>query len=189
MSFEHLVRIPLERIGVLVGRNGKIKADLEERCKVVLSIDSKTGEVWIRSNGSIPEALPFKAIEIVTAIANGFSSEKALNLLEEEFTLSVIDLREFIGQSKNSLIRIKGRIIGLGGKARKIIEDLTDTLISVYGHKVSIIGKVEEVKHAYDAIGMLASGSPHRFVYKTLQKERTKAKLEILKLWEEEPSG
>jgi ribosomal RNA assembly protein len=187
MSFDKSMAIPLDRVGVLVGRNGKVKAYVEEKCGVVLSVDSSTGNIMMRSNKPLLEMQPFKAVEVITAIANGFSPERAFRLLDEEFVLDIVDLREYVGRSENALTRIKGRVIGLKGKTRKIIEELTN--VSVYGHKVTIIGKTDDAKRAREAVEMLASGSPHRSVYKTMQKARTKAKLEMLKLWEEEPRG
>jgi ribosomal RNA assembly protein len=66
-----------------------------------------------------------------------------------------------------------------------MIEELTNTYISVYGHYVSIIGKPEDVKLASNAVMMLITGSMHSTVYKMLEKARRKAKLERLKLWED----
>ena len=40
MSFEKLIRIPQDRIGVLIGKSGKTKREVEKRCSVSLQIDS-----------------------------------------------------------------------------------------------------------------------------------------------------
>lgn len=185
MSFEESLKIPLDRVGALIGKGGKVKKMIEEECKVSLQIDSKSGDVTVKMTGSIEEANPFKAVEIVNAIGRGFSPERAFRLLEDGQTLLIIDLREYVGKSRNSLIRIKGRIIGFKGKARRVIEELTGAYISVYGHTVAIIGDVEQVRLAEEAVRLLASGSSHKTVYSMLQRERTKKKLERLKLWED----
>lgn len=189
MSFEQSVKVSLDRIGALVGKNGKVKQEIEKACAVSLLIDSKTGEVKITGKGDVMRLQPFKAVDLVTAISRGFSPERAFRLLDEETVFNVIDLTDYAGKSPNALTRLKGRIIGLGGKSRKIIEDLTGTYISVYGHTAALIGRVEEVRQASEAIDLLASGSPHKTVYNTLQRARTKAKMDRLKLWEEEPVG
>jgi len=49
MSFEKLIRIPEDRIGVLIGKSGKTKSKIEETCSVKLDIDSKNGEVQVLS--------------------------------------------------------------------------------------------------------------------------------------------
>lgn len=179
----------MDRVGVIVGRQGRVKAEVEEKCKVALSVDSKTGEVVVRAAGDLSETEPFKAVQVVTAIGKGFSPERAFRLFEDDVVLDIIDLREYAGKSRNALVRIKGRIIGLGGKARRVIEELTETFISVYGHTVAIIGKVEDVVKAREAVEMLATGSPHPLVYKKLQRERRKEKMERLKLWEDMELG
>jgi ribosomal RNA assembly protein len=189
MSFEQIVKIPLDRVGVVVGREGKVKSDIEERCGVALMVDSKTGDILIKIAKPISGSQPFKAVEVVTAIGKGFSPERAFKLLEEECVLNVLDLREYAGKSENALTRIKGRIIGLGGKSRRTIEELTSAYISVYGHTVALIGEVDEVKQAGEAIGKLALGSPHSSIYRMLQKAKTKAKMERAKLWDEKPPG
>ncbi|MEM2955827.1 MAG: KH domain-containing protein [Nitrososphaerales archaeon] len=184
MSFQRIVRLSLDRIGVLVGKNGVVKSEIEHRCNVKLSIDSKNGEVRIDSNGDITKSQPFKAVDIITAIGRGFSPQRAFKLLDEDMVLQVVDLRDYAGKSQSSLERIKGRIIGLEGKSRRFIEELTDAYISVFGHTVSIIGSIDGARLALDAIDMLASGSTHKTVYNMLQRARTKAKMDRLKLWE-----
>ncbi|MDG6997774.1 MAG: RNA-binding protein [Nitrososphaerota archaeon] len=185
MNSEQIVRVPMERVGSLVGKEGIVKNEIERRCGVTLDIDGKTGETRISFN---PEALidsnPFKAFDIVSAIARGFSPQRAFSLLEEDSMLTLIDLREYSGKSENAMIRIRSRLIGSEGKARKIIEDLSGTEISIYGHTVAIIGKPEDSKVAVDAIDKLAKGGTHKATYEMLQKYRTKQKLERMQLWE-----
>ena len=186
MSFEKLIRIPTERIGVLIGKSGKIKSEIEKACSVKLDIDSETGETLISGIGKVEDIQPFKAIEIITAIGRGFSPSNAMKLLEGENTLHVIDLREFVGKSPNQVERIKGRIIGENGKARRNMERLSDTYISVYGRTVSIIGDTSKLKLAVDAISSISNGSMHGSVYNKLESARKRDKIERLKLWEDQ---
>ncbi|MCP8323092.1 MAG: KH domain-containing protein [Candidatus Methylarchaceae archaeon HK02M2] len=185
MSFQRVLKLPQDRIGVLVGKKGAIKSEIERRCGITLSVNSKSGEVTIDSGKDIGRSETFKAVEIVMAIGRGFSPQRAFKLLDEDVVFSVVDLRDYSGKSNSSLKRIKGRIIGLGGKGRKTIEELTGTSISVFGHTASVIGKVDEVRSALEAIDMLASGSVHKSVYNMLQREKRKAKIDRMKLWEE----
>jgi len=161
-----------------------VKNELEKKCSVNIDIDSKTGIVSITSEGNITKIEPFKAENIIIAISRGFSPERAFRLMDDDTFLEVIDLREYVGKSKSALNRIKGRIIGLNGKSRRLIEELSGGYLSVYGHTAAIIGTTEEIKAEGDAIKLLASGSIHRTVYKNLQRARTKVKLDRLKLWE-----
>ncbi len=185
MSSEQIVRVPLERVGALVGKEGVVKTEIERRCGVTLEIDGKTGETRISYEPeALLEANPFKAYDIVSAIARGFSPQRAFSLLQEERILTLIDLREYAGKSENALVRIKSRLIGTEGKARKIIEELTQSEISIYGHTVAIIGDPEESKIAKEAIDKLAKGGTHKSAYELLQKYRTKKKLDRMQLWE-----
>jgi len=186
MSFEQLIRIPEDRIGALIGKSGKTKSKIEETCSVKLDIDSKNGEVKVLSEVVDEQFRSFKALEIVTAIGRGFSPEKAMRLLKGENTLHVINLREFGGKSPEQLERLKGRIIGNGGKARVNMENLSNADITVYGKTVSVIGEPIQLKLAIDAIESLLSGSMHGHVYKKIESARRQQKFARLQLWEDQ---
>jgi len=180
------LRIPKERVGVLIGPEGKTKKGIEEKLSVELQIESETGGVtlMLAENTNDPSLL-FKAKDVVTAIGRGFSPEHAFRLIHnEEAVLDVIDLRLIFGRSESDIRRIKGRIIGMNGKTRRIIEELTDTNVCVYGHTVSMIGNVEQVQAAREAIQMLINGSLHSTVYRFLHRKRRELKKKMLELWE-----
>lgn len=186
MSFEKLIRIPHDRIGVLIGKSGKVKSKIEKLCHVSLEIDGTTGEVWIKSNDTVEKIEPFKAMEIVTAISRGFSPENAMTLMKGENSLHVIDLRDFAGKSSANIERIKGRLIGEGGKARRNMENLSGTLISIYGKTVSVIGDTSKLRLAVDAISSISSGCMHGAVYNKLENANRRGKKEKMKLWEDQ---
>ena len=60
MSFEKLIRIPSDRIAVLIGKSGSIKSKIENLCYVSLNIDGDTGEVVIKSTGDMKKFNPLK---------------------------------------------------------------------------------------------------------------------------------
>ena len=142
MSFQHNIKIPKDRIGALIGRRGKIKQQIEKRCGVELEIDSETGDATISSSRPVEQMEAFRAVEVISAIARGFSPERAYRLFEnEEMIFQQIDLRDYAGRSPSALERIRGRVIGEGGKARRMMEELSGAYVSVYGHTVwDIIG-------------------------------------------------
>lgn len=168
-----------------MGKDGATKNSLEENCFVNISINSENGIINVTSKEDVTKVEPFNAISIITAISRGFSPERAFRLMGDDVFLEVIDLRNYAGKSKNALDRIKGRIIGLNGKSRRLIEELSGGYLSVYGHTVAIIGTAEEIRAESEAVKLLASGAIHRTVYKNLQAARTKAKQDRLKLWED----
>jgi ribosomal RNA assembly protein len=132
--------------------------------------------------------LLFKAKEVVLAIGRGFSPIRAYKLLQDEYTTFVIiDLREILGRSQSDIKRIKGRIIGKKGKTRKLIEELTDSYVSIYGYTVAIIGDIEQIEITKEAISMIIKGNQHATVYKYLQRKRHELKKVRLQLWEGRP--
>ena len=179
------VKIPRERVGALIGPNGRIKESVEKKLSVELQIDSEAGNVRITLTPNAQDQSPlFRAKEMVTAIGRGFSPERAFRLLEDdEATLQVIDLREIIGRSHSDLKRLKGRVIGKNGKTRRIIEELTDAEVSVYGYTVSIIGNADQAEVAREAILMLLKGRQHRSAYRFLHRKRRELKKKEMELW------
>ena len=120
----------------------------------------------------------------------GFSNPtRSLYTAVREFVenaLHVIDLREFAGKSNANIERIKGRIIGEGGRARKNMENLTSTHISVYGRTVSIIGDASKLRLVVDAISAISSGGMHGAVYDKLEAANRRTKQEKMQLWEDQ---
>ena len=165
------VRVPLDRVGVLIGEKGSVLRELEKRMNVRVVVDGRDGTVVIEPlSPATPVYNMLKTRDFIRAIAAGFSPERAWRLLEEDQILVLIDLKEVIGDSPNHLMRIKGRIIGEGGKARKNIESMTGTYINVYDDIVAIIGDYESAQVAREAIEMLIQGRQHSTVYKYLDK-------------------
>jgi ribosomal RNA assembly protein len=101
--------------------------------------------------------------------------------------MELIDLRAAFGKSEADLKRVKGRIIGLNGKTRRIIEELTDANVAVYGHTVGVIGTLEQVQVAREAIEMLVRGSMHSTVYRFLHRKRRELKKNMFEIWEKPP--
>ncbi len=173
-EIEKTVKVPKDRLGAVIGKKGRTKKEIEEKTSVNLDIDSETGEITItRYLGRAPEK-SIKATDVVRAIASGFSPQKAFKLLEPKVYIETLDLKDYVGHSNKRITRVKSRIIGKKGKARRNIENLTETHISIKGKRVSIIGEIHKVKLAKRGIEKLIEGSPHSGVYKLLEKERKK---------------
>jgi len=180
------VRIPKDRIGALIGPEGRVKERIEKQLSIEMGIDSETGDVTLTlSPTSEDPSVLFRAKEVVTAIGRGFAPDRAFRLIQDEDSLlEVIDLREIFGRSLSDLQRLKGRIIGQEGKTRRIIEELTDADVSVYGHTISIIADADEIDIAREAIKMLLQGRQHSSVYRFLHKKRRELKKKKLEIWE-----
>lgn len=163
------VKIPEERVGVLVGPGGSMKALIEEKAKAKLEIDSETGTVNIAE--AQDPLLAMRAADLVKAIGRGFSPERALVLLDDDMLmLDVLDLSKAVG-TKADMARMKGRIIGKDGRTREIMERLTGVKLSIYGKTASLLGYPEQIRIARAAIEMLLDGAPHGNVYSFLEKK------------------
>ncbi|UCE29976.1 MAG: RNA-processing protein [Candidatus Bathyarchaeota archaeon] len=185
-SASTFVKIPRERIGSLLGPKGHVKEAIEEKLAVCLEVDSQTGDIKVALASTAQDpSLLLRAKEVITAIGRGFSPERSFRLIDDdEAALVVIDLREVVGKSQSDMKRLKGRIIGKEGKTRRIIEELTEASISVFGHTISIIGDLEQAETARDAIQMFLGGSQHRTVYRFLHRKRRELKKKRMELWE-----
>ncbi len=169
------VRVPRERVAVIIGKEGESKKQIEAVGEVRLSIQSDTGDVTIIQKGD-----PLKAnitASIIHAIGRGFSPFNASLLYEENHQLIVISLRDFAKPGSRRMEQIRARLIGTGGKTRKVVEELTSTHISIYGDTVSIIGDYVAVEYAKEAMNMLINGSKQRTVYTFLEKNARELRL------------
>lgn len=163
------VRIAESRIGALIGKEGEAKSSIEKALKVKIEVNSTDCTVNIKNGGDDPLA-EWKARDIVRAISYGVGLDDALRLKKDEYTLIIIDIQDIVGRSKKAVARQKARIIGREGKTKEHISALTETVISVKGRRVVIVGGAEEASIARDAIEALAGGLPHGVVYKVLEK-------------------
>jgi ribosomal RNA assembly protein len=182
------VKIPKERVGILIGPEGKVKKYIEEKLEVKLEIDTEGSVTLVLIETAKDPSLLLKAKDVVTAIGRGFPPETAYRLIRNEDDIyDMVDLRVIFGRSESDIKRIKGRIIGAEGKTRKLIEELTEADVVVYGHTVGIIGSFEESDAARNAVQMIIDGCEHHTVYNYLQRKRTELKKQKLQLWEKLP--
>jgi ribosomal RNA assembly protein len=184
MQASEVVKVPQARVGVIIGKDGEVKKRIEEETKTKLTIDSKEGNVTIEAPQGTDDPLAvWRAKDITIAIGRGFSPKKSFRLLDEDEAMEVIDLSDFVGRSENALKRIRGRIIGENGKARRAIEELTGANLSVYGRTVSIIGEFDQLAVAKEAIMMFIHGAQHGTVYRFLHRKGRELKKARLELW------
>ncbi len=178
-EFQH-IRIPLERIGALVGKKGSVKKKIEEYTGVKLEIDSNTGNVVIYSTPTMKDpTMVFTAAQIIKAIGRGFSEKNAFYLLNPSYQLEILEL----SGSNKEMKRIKGRIIGEKGKIRQAIENATDCLLVVYGKTIGIIGLPDDIAIARQAIEMLINGVDHGAVLRFLENTKFQRRIRGERLW------
>jgi len=163
---EEIVKIPAERIKILLGKDGKTKETIEKKCKIKLKVDPE-GEVHI--SGESENVFLYK--DVVVAIGRGFNPKKAMKLANPEYQFYLFHLKEHVPTEK-AVKRIKGRIIGHEGKMREEIEQATESYLSVFGNTVGIIAKMDSMEYAKEAVEMLINGAKHSSVYGVLGKAK-----------------
>ena len=169
MEYEDYVSMPRERVGVLLSDSEAVKRKIEQSLGVKLKVNNE-GDVTIQRTDKTPAANVLKATDIIRAIGAGFAPDKAMQLLAEDTYLRVIDMTEYVGREHKDLKRQKARVIGTKGRAREMLEELTETNISVADKEVAIIGSVEGIDRAGTGVEMILRGTPHGDVYKQLRK-------------------
>jgi ribosomal RNA assembly protein len=158
---QEVVRIPEERKAVLIGRDGAVKREIEEKTGTRLRIADD-----VAIDGDALDVL--KAAEVVKAVGRGFSPQNALLLLKEEYELLVISLP---GRDK-PLRRLLARLIGTHGRTRRNIEEMSGAHVAVYGKTISMIGTYGQVSLAGQAVELLLSGKSHSYVYGRMKRAK-----------------
>ena len=171
------VKIPKERIGVLVGHLGETKKKIEDLSKISLDIDSKEGEIVIDEHQTPDPVQGLIVEDVIRAIGRGFSPEHALRLFQEDMDFFIFNIHDYVGKKDSHIKRIKSRVIGTDGKTKKTLERLSGANLSIYGHTIAIIADFETMDIVKKAIDMLLSGSKHASVYRYVEREIKKIKL------------
>lgn len=161
-----LIRIPAERVKVLLGKDGRTKKRIEKRCRVKLTVDTE-GDIELAGD----PADVFFARDVIKAIGRGFNPDIALKLAKDDFVFYLIPLKEVAG-SDSAIKRLKGRVIGEEGRIKSAIEHATDCYLSIYGNTIAIIGPIDTLEYAKEAIEMLVNGARHARVLGFLAKSK-----------------
>ncbi|ELY64752.1 MULTISPECIES: KH domain-containing protein [Natronococcus] len=168
------VKIPQDRIGVLIGEGGETMREIEAAAEVRLDIDSENGSVAVETVGDPVRGL--KGPEIVRAIGRGFPPEEALQLLEDDMMqFDVVDI-DAAARNKNDMKRKKGRLIGEDGRTRELMEELSGADVVIYGSTLGAIGTPQQVDAVRTAAEMLLEGAPHGSVYSFLEERHNEMK-------------
>lgn len=166
------VRVPDDRLGVLIGPGGRTKGEIARRTSTDIAV-AEEGEVRVAAPDDGDPVGLLKARDIVLAVGRGFSPERALRLLNDDTYLGVIDIKATTGKrDKDALWRIRSRLIGSRGKARARIEELSGASVSIYGSTVALIGQERQLTRATEAVELLLHGSEHAAVFHMLARHR-----------------
>ncbi len=181
INIEYL-KIPRERVAILIGKHGMVKEEIEKLTQTKINVDSETGSISIEALKESEDPLSvWKTRYIVKAIGRGFNPEVAMKLTSDEMILDIINLPDYVGKSKKAILRQKGRIIGKDGRTRDIISDMTGVDISIYGKTVTLIGNMEHIQVAKEAVDMILHGARHKSVYAFLETKTRELRIKEFK--------
>ncbi len=165
-KFEQEVLVSRERFSLLAKKSiqrqietaGNIKLELKPQERIVRIVADDALTLWLGQ-------------QVIEAVGRGFSHTVAQKLFKPDNAYVLISLRDFGGRSRNQLQRLRSRVIGQQGRAKKTIQKYTNTDISIYGKTVAIIGSIGGVELARRAVEMLLRGAKHTTVYRFLSDQ------------------
>ncbi|MEM5815216.1 MAG: KH domain-containing protein [Candidatus Aenigmatarchaeota archaeon] len=163
---EYIV-LPEEKAKILKNKNEWI-----EKIKELSGCNIELNDQEVKIEGK-DHFIVLRTKEVFRALARGFCLKDALVLLDQEYYLDVVDLKEW-GKTRERRVQLKGRVIGKKGSFKKMLEEKTETKIIVEGKTISILGKWEGVNLARRAIEMLLEGKMHTTVQRFLEKQLLK---------------
>ncbi len=155
-----MIKLICEKIERIIKNKKKLEEELN------IKITNRGKEVYISGE---PED-EYIAEKVIESLEFGFPFSAALQIKKEDILFEVLNIKECTSQK--NLERVRGRVIGKGGKALKTISSLSDCYIELSGNKVGIIGNCENIKNAEEACKLLLKGSKHANVYAYLEKHR-----------------
>ena len=122
----------------------------------------------IRIDGS-PEN-EFFAEKVVNALDFGFEYSDVIRIKEDEFVFETLNVKDYT--KRQNLENVRARAIGTKGKTLNTIQELTGCVLVVSGNSVGIIGPVETIKNAENAVVSIIHGAKQSNAYKFLEKNR-----------------
>ena len=159
---------------IILDNSSKIiqeKKNLEKELNIQISFVNK--EVFIEG---LPED-EYVAEKVLDAINFGFSTKKALLIKKQDLMFEILNIKNHM-RGKN-IIRVRGRIVGEGGRALMTLSQLSDCHLEIKGNQVGIIGDTENIENAQNAIIMLIKGSKHANVYAFLERSHPESILDF----------
>ena len=153
-------KILSQKIARIIRNKKKLEKELE------LKIKNRGREVIIEGTSENE----YFGEKVIDAMNFGFPTSHALAIKKEGKDFERINIKDHT--KRHDLERIRGRLIGKGGKGLKTLSGLTNCYIELKDNEVGIIGDPENIENATEAIISMIKGSKHGNVYSFLEKNR-----------------
>ncbi|BEJ13574.1 hypothetical protein CspHIS471_0307480 [Cutaneotrichosporon sp. HIS471] len=165
------VPIPPHRMTPLKREWVNIYTPLVEMLGLQVRMNVMRRAVELRSSGhTIDTGAIQKGADFVKAFALGFEVNDAIALLRlDDLYIDSFEVKDVKTLHGDHLARAIGRIAGEGGKVKFTIENASRTRIVLADTHIHILGSVQNIKIARDAVVSLILGSPPGKVYAHLK--------------------
>lgn len=151
-------KIIVDKLPRIIKNKERLEKELD------ITIETRGREVYISGE---PEA-EYIAEKVIEALDFGFPFSNALKIKEEDSMFEIMNIKDCAHQK--DFERVRGRIIGKGGKALKTISNLGECYIELSGNKLGIIGSADNIRSVEEACRLLIKGSKHANVYAYMEK-------------------
>lgn len=150
---------------IITNRTKEIRKNLKElqdKLKVAITILGKKVTI---AGESLDE---YEAMNVIDAIASGFSAKKALTLLDEDNIFRKLHIKDFT--RRKDLKEVRARIIGREGRTKHTLENIANCEIAIQENTISIIGTAESIDNITTAIKNIVRGTKQANAYNFLER-------------------
>jgi ribosomal RNA assembly protein len=152
-----MIKLIIDKLPRIIKNKKKLEKELN------VKITNRGKEVYVNGSGENE----YIAEKVILALDFGFPFSDAM-LITKDHEFEILNIKEYT--HRRSLEKVRGRIIGTGGKALQTLCQLTGCCFEMKDNKVGIIGPPECMKNAQEAIVSLAHGAKHGNVYGGLKR-------------------
>lgn len=166
-------------ISLVVENSNKIKKVIKRvESKLEVKIDYAGDKFMIKGE----DYKEFLCEEILKAVDFGFDIEDAFLLLDEDFSLQFLNIKDYT--KKKNLESVRARVIGANGRAKGTIGELTGSVIVVNVNQIGIIVSADHLSSVTQSIISLIHGAKHANIFAYLEKQN-----KLLKKFDDEDLG
>ncbi len=140
-----VISIPETRLKSILGKDSWFIREVEKVTGTKITVKRETGEITIDVDKDSRQSDIIRAREMIQAYGYGFDPNDTLRLRDPDTFMEIINLKDYLSSS-NDITRVKGRIIGAGGKTKSTIIEFTGASISISNNEVVIIGNFEQLQ-------------------------------------------
>ena len=153
-------KIISERISKIIKKKKVLEKELD------VKIRNRGSEVFIEGSSENE----YIAEKIIDAINFDFPFDTVMLIKNENFSFEILNIKDYTKRKDLEIIR--ARIIGKKGKTLKTLSGLTKCYFELKDNYVGIIGDVEYIENAENAVIAIIKGAKQSNVYGFLEKHQ-----------------